>query len=70
MKNSLYQPFHHRIEVLFTATEDVSAIANTDKFRYALATFLCNTLGKSIRHSSVIFDAPVDAEPADPVPYE
>ena|SRR5277367_283850 len=60
------QPFYHRMEVLFTATKDVSAIANTFEFRASLAVFLQDQLGKTVRTESVTFDAPVDAEPGDP----
>jgi hypothetical protein len=59
------QPFYHRMEVLFTATGDVSAIANTEWFRVRLANFLHRNLKKVIK-SSVVLDDPVDAEAGDP----
>jgi hypothetical protein len=59
------QPFYHRMEVLFTATEDLSEEMNTKKFKRALAQFFRSTLGKSLR-GSVEYDAPVSAEPGDP----
>jgi hypothetical protein len=63
-----YQPFHHRMEVLFTATEDLSEIANTRKFRSELAEFLREQLGRPVIRDSVSFDALVNAEPGEPVP--
>jgi hypothetical protein len=59
------QPFHHRMEVLFTATEDLSEEMNDPKFKRALAQFLKNMFG-TIRISSVTYDAPVNVEPGDP----
>lgn len=60
------QPFYHRMEVLFTATEDLSEEMNTSKFKRRLAQFLKNEF-ETVRVSSVTYDAPVDAEPGDPV---
>lgn len=34
------QPFYHRMEVLFTATEDLSAEMNSPFFQMTLAKFL------------------------------
>ena len=59
------QPFYHRMEILFTATEDVSAAANDRAFQTKLAAFLKKELGPVIKES-VMYDAPVDAEPGDP----
>jgi hypothetical protein len=59
------QPFYHRMEVLFTATEDTSEQANSVEFKEKLANFLKRSLGPVIR-TSVEFDAPVTAEPGDP----
>jgi hypothetical protein len=61
------QPFYHRMEVLFTATEDVSAEMNEPTFIKALEAFLKKQLGGSvIVKDSVQFDTPVNAEPGDP----
>lgn len=60
------QPFYHRMEVLFTATEDFSEEMNGPKFKQALKTFLRNMLGPSLKTYSVQYDAPVSAEPGDP----
>jgi len=54
------------MEVLFTATEDLSAEMNTPTFRVMLADFLKETLGPSVIRTSVAYDAPADAEPGDP----
>lgn len=59
------QPFYHRMEVLFTATEDVATTANTPEFKEKLAGFLKRNLGPVLK-DSVTFDAPCDAEPGDP----
>jgi len=59
------QPFYHRMEVLFTATEDLSEAANERAFMRTLEEFLRRELGPVVR-GSVSFDAPVDAEPGDP----
>jgi len=59
------QPFYHRIEVLFTATEDVSDKANTPEFKEKLAGFLKRNLGPVLK-DSVEFDGTVNAEPGDP----
>ena len=68
-KNEFHQPFYHRMEVLFTATEDVSEMANTSKFRAELAAFLRSHLSGSIVADSVSFDALVDAEPGEPIAF-
>jgi hypothetical protein len=60
------QPFYHRMEVLFTATEDVSEIANTPTFRAALERFLKRQLGSCVVTDSVQLDGPVNAEAGDP----
>ncbi len=54
------------MEILFTATEDLSAETNSPTFQATLADFLKKTLGPSIIRTSVTYDAPVDAEPGDP----
>lgn len=59
------QPFYHHMSVLFTATEDVSDVANGAEFRASLERFLKKNLGPVVK-GSVEFDAPVDAEPGDP----
>ena len=59
------QPFYHRMEVLFTATEDLSEEMNTAKFKRALAQFLKNSFN-TVKANSVTYDGPVDAEPGDP----
>lgn len=59
------QPFYHRMEVLFTATEDTSEVANSPEFKSKLADFLARNLTGVLRHS-VTYDGPVDAEPGDP----
>lgn len=59
------QPFYHRLEVLFTATEDVSDKANSEEFKEKLANFLKRNLGPVLK-DSVEFDGPVNAEPGDP----
>jgi hypothetical protein len=59
------QPFYHRMEVLFTATEDLSSEMNTSGFKKALARFLKRECD-AVKASTVTYDAPVDAEPGDP----
>jgi len=54
------------MEILFTATEDLSDEMNSSKFKRALAQFLKNNFD-TVRASSVTYDGPVDAEPGDPV---
>ena len=51
--------------VLFTATEDVSALANAD-FQDKLSHFLVRELGDSVIPESVELDGSVDTEPGDP----
>ena len=60
------QPFYHTLNVLFTATDDVSEVANTVAFRKKLATFLRQELGKEIIASSVSLDGPCQAEAGNP----
>lgn len=60
------QPFYHRMDVLFTCTEDVSEKANDPEFLAALKLFLRKRFGKALLVDSVEFDAPIDAEPGDP----
>ncbi len=60
------QPFYHRVEVLFTATEDLSVEVNDRNFKDDLAKFLRNRLGTVIR-ASVDYDAECTAEPGDPL---
>jgi hypothetical protein len=61
------QPFYHRMEVLFTATGDLSDEMNhSPTFKASLTRFLKETLGNSVVRSSVMFDGPVTAEPGDP----
>ena len=60
------QLFYHRMEILFTATEDVSDIANNTEFQTKLAGFLKRNLKGGIIEESVEFDAPVNTEPGDP----
>lgn len=60
------QPFYHHMSVLFTATEDVSDLANNTEFQEKLAKFLKRNLKGGIIKESVEFDAPVNAEPGDP----
>lgn len=60
------QPWEHRMEVLFTAKEDVSEIANTPAFRESLERFLKRQLGSCVVTGSVQLDVPVDAEAGDP----
>jgi hypothetical protein len=59
-----HQPFYHRMEILFTAKEDVSEYANSSEFKRNLADFLKKHL-RAIKHT-VNYDSPVDAEPGDP----
>ena len=59
------QPFYHRIDILFTATEDVSELANSAVFKTKLERFLKRNLGDIVK-GSVELDAPVTAEPGDP----
>jgi hypothetical protein len=59
------QPFYHRMEILFTATEDLSDEMNAPKFQKVLAQFLKENF-VTVRMNSVTYDAPVDAEPGDP----
>ena len=54
------------MEVLFTATEDVSDEMNTPKFQALLAEFLKENFGKVVIRTSVEFDGLVTAEPGDP----
>jgi hypothetical protein len=63
---TMAQPFYHRMEVLFTATADLSDRANTPEFKRKLAAFLKEHLGSEVKAQSVGFDGPVDAEPGDP----
>ena len=61
------QPFHHVMNILFTATEDLSEEMNEPSFREALEKFLKKqTGGRVIVKDSVQFDIPVNAEPGDP----
>jgi len=60
------QPFYHRMEVLFTATEDLSEEMNAPKFQRALARFLKEEFA-TVKSSTVTYDAPVDAEPGNPI---
>ena len=60
------QPFYHRLEVLFTATADLSEKANERAFLDKLEAFLKRELGRQVVARSVMLDAPCDAEPGDP----
>lgn len=60
------QPFYHRMEILFTATEDVSDLTKDPKFMEKLAGFLKRNLKGGIIKESVELDAPCNAEPGDP----
>ena len=61
------QPFYHRMEILFTATEDVSSTVNSREFMEKLAGFLKRNLpGAGVIKDSVEFDGPCNAEPGDP----
>jgi len=59
------QPFYHKMEVLFTATSDVSTEANSPEFLKKLEGFLKRNLGPVVK-GSVTLDTPVDAEAGDP----
>lgn len=59
------QPFYHRFSVLFTATSDLSALADDD-FKKKLEGFLRRTLGTSLVKGTIEFDEPLNAEPGDP----
>jgi hypothetical protein len=55
------------MNVLFTATEDLSEEMNEPTFREALEAFLKKHVGgRVIVKESVQFDTPVNAEPGDP----
>lgn len=60
------QPFHHRMVVLFSATDDLSEIANAPPFLAALERFLKRQLGSIVVTGSVELDGLVDAEAGDP----
>lgn len=61
------QPFYHRMEVLFTATEDVSSTVNSPEFMEKLAGFLKRNLpGAGVIKESVEHDGLCDAEAGDP----
>jgi hypothetical protein len=60
------QPFYHKMNVLFTATADVSDVANSPEFLVALEKFLKRQFKKDLVKGSVEFDGPADAEPGDP----
>lgn len=60
------QPFYHRVEILFTATSDLSDVANDPKFVAQLKTFLKMSLGREVIGRTVELDSPVTAEPGDP----
>ncbi len=60
------QPFYHRMDVLFTATVDLSEEANSPEFLAKLESFLRRNLGTVIVKGSVTLDGVVDAEPGDP----
>lgn len=60
------QPFYHRMEVLFTATADLSERMNAAEFRAELVRFLHHQLGAHLLRDSVTFDGTPDAMPGDP----
>lgn len=60
------QPFYHRLEVLFTATDDLCEVIDTQEFRDALGKFFRRSLGKDVIPTSVEFDDIPSAEPGDP----
>lgn len=60
------QPFYHHVEVLFTATDDLSEDMNTREFKDSLEKFLKKSFPKLIVKHSLVFDTPVTAEPGDP----
>jgi hypothetical protein len=53
------------MEILFTATEDLSDEMNSPKFRRILAQFLKDNFN-AVKTSSVMYDGLVNAEPGDP----
>jgi len=60
------QPFYHRMDVMFTATEDLTFSMNRAKFLKELATFLQTRLSRKVLKNTVQFDGIPDAEPGDP----
>jgi hypothetical protein len=60
------QPFYHRLEILFTATADVSGKANSKEFRNSFTKFLRTQFGTKLIGKTVTFEVPCDAEAGDP----
>ena len=59
------QPFYHRFSVLFTATNDLSSLADDD-FKKKLEGFLRRAKGPTLVKGTIEFDEPLNAEPGDP----
>lgn len=57
------QPFYHRMDVLFTATADVST--RSTEFQEKLTRFLRENLGSAVLEKSVEIET-FDADPGDP----
>lgn len=64
MKNK--QPFYHNMPILFTATADLSDVANALPFLKKLARFLKQELGKEVISTSVEMDGVCEADAGDP----
>jgi hypothetical protein len=61
------QPFYHKMDVLFTATDDLSEEASTRKFLKKLAKFLREELGTAVIANSVALDGGIcEVDPGDP----
>lgn len=60
------QPFYHRIEILFTATQDLSYKVSCPAFEKAVERFLKRQFPRTIVTGSVQHDGAPSAEPGDP----
>lgn len=59
------QPFYCRLEVIFTATEDLTEAMNSPPFRERLEDHLFKSLSKTILTDSLVVES-ADAEAGDP----